>query len=426
MDTENLDLVSYLTINNETREIADQACRNVLNTLEESVTNFKDRIEILESLTDAPDYNFNINNYKQLSTITKLGKAEEYVNVGDQVMVTWHPDDASTGFYILPFDVVDINAPILDEYGRTISNNIWLQSHYALRSILFSGISDSNAFYVPENELEAGTYFFTVRYATGPFVKDESYNFTLTQNVSAKGQLVFSWTSGMWGNNLSYWKVKSYNSGMDSNPIETVSLETGEAGIKIGDLEQYKEYTTTGMNSITRIRSGYNRYSLSCVRQWCNGIEGAGSWWKPLNLFDRCPSFSRTTKGFVAGLPQDFINIINPVQVITKLNTTSDKNIGEIETTVDRFFIPTLKQININLAGYSSYDGEEVLSYWQGSSSSDRIYYSYDNNTSTKSIWTRTPVTGSESSQYSINTNGSNVGRSSYYSLSVTPMCVIY
>jgi len=62
----------------------------------------------------------------------------------------------------------------------------------------------------------------------------------------------------------------------------------------------------------------------------------------------------------MAGLPQDFINIINPVQITTKLNTVSDSDIGNTEITIDKFFIPTLKQMNVNV---NVYNEEETLPY---------------------------------------------------------------
>ena len=49
----------------------------------------------------------------------------------------------------------------------------------------------------------------------------------------------------------------------------------------------------------------------------------------------------------MAGLPKDFINIISPVQVVTKLNSVSDSEIGDSEITIDKFFLPSFKQQNI-------------------------------------------------------------------------------
>ena len=44
--------------------------------------------------------------------------------------------------------------------------------------------------------MTAGTYYFTAGTSVGSFVAEEKYNFTLTKDVPANGQLVFSRTSG--------------------------------------------------------------------------------------------------------------------------------------------------------------------------------------------------------------------------------------
>ena len=433
-----METVSYLTINEETREIVDNQSRSDIENIKKDIENFQientevfqtfeDRINSLELIANIPNYNFDINNYRQLSVAAKTGEAEKYVNIGDQVIVPWSPNNKLAAFYNLPFDVVAINFPVADSLGRTISNNIWLQSHYSLTSVPFSGISENNAFYVPEKIMTAGTYYFTAGVSIGSFIAEEKYNFTLTQDVPANGQLVFSRTSGSWTttNNLSAWRVNSYNNGFESTPIETVSLENGQVGTNIGILTQSSEYSAVGMNDINRIRYGYNRYSLSTVRQWCNGLEENGAWWKALNPFERCPSSVKSLQGFMAGLPKDFINIINPVQVVTKLNSVSDGGIGDSEITIDKFFLPSFKQQNITISDANI--EESILPYWiEHASTSDRVHYGYDNHTSTRTTWTRSPVVSSEFYQRYIYGSGNTSSGYSYNSYGTTPICVIY
>lgn len=411
-------MVSYLTINGETREIVDAQSRDNFNSLE-------DRIKILELITDAPNFTFDMNDYRQLSTVARRGEALDYVGIGDQVIVPWFPDNSVALSYNLPFDVVAINLPVIDGYGREISNNIWLQSHYALTSMPYSGTSDGNAFYVPAEKMPAGTYYFTVLTSTGPFSNGESYNFTLTQEVPSKGQLVFTkeGTNSSWPSNLSYWRVSSYNSGIESTPIETVTLNTGELGTKIGELKTSGVYSSTGMNTINRIRYGYNRYRFSIPRQWCNGIEEDGNWWSPLNSFERLPTSIKTIQGFMAGLPEEFLNVIKPVRITSKLNTVSDIDLGSTETVTDYFFLSSLKQENINVDSI----GEPVWPYWSETSSSARGRYGYDTPTTTKkNVWTRSVYPSSEYNQRYITTSGGSSYTSPSVSCGVVPVCVIF
>ena len=167
----NMGEVSFLTLNNETREIVDAQSRENINDLDE-------RVSLLELVTDISDFNFNINNYKQLSIAAQTGEAEKYVNIGDQVIVPWSPDNEKAAFYNLPFDIVAINFPVLDSIGRTVSKNIWLQSHYSLIPVPFYGVSENNAFYVTKNIMPAGTYYFIAGISIGSFIAEEKYHFT--------------------------------------------------------------------------------------------------------------------------------------------------------------------------------------------------------------------------------------------------------
>ena len=49
-------------------------------------------------------------------------------------------------------------------------------------------------------------------------------------------------------------------------------------------------------------------------------------------------------RGFMAGLPDEFVDVVAPVRVTTALNTVTDSAIGESETTVDKFFCASLEQ----------------------------------------------------------------------------------
>ena len=61
----------------------------------------------------------------------------------------------------------------------------------------------------------------------------------------------------------------------------------------------------------------------------------------------------------------EFLECIQPIKVVTALNTVSDKADGETEVTYDTFFLPSLEQMYINpkLAGEG-----DVWEYWKRAS----------------------------------------------------------
>ena len=85
-----METVSYLTINGETRKIVDDQSHSDIENIKKDVESLKaleDRIDSLELVANIPNYNFDINNYRQLSVAAKMGEAEKYINIGDQVIV---------------------------------------------------------------------------------------------------------------------------------------------------------------------------------------------------------------------------------------------------------------------------------------------------------------------------------------------------
>ena len=84
----------------------------------------------------------------------------------------------------------------------------------------------------------------------------------------------------------------------------------------------------------------------------------------------------------MAGLPEEFLNVIKPIRITSKLNTISDVDLGSTETVTDYFFLSSLKQENFNIDSI----GESAWSYWSGTSSSAHTRYAYDTPTTKKTI----------------------------------------
>lgn len=280
--------------------------------------------------------------WAQIAQIVRSGRAAEYFKIGDERTIDWSAD-ANT-VYKLKWDVVNI-ANVVNQYGESVPG-LWLQSHWALPNIQFDG---NEAFWHCDEALAAGTYNVTMGNNWGAnVVKDKIYQFTLTQDVPAGGQLVFttatSTTAALPDQNPSNWRVRSYSSAASTSQIEMATVMEGSGGTSLGTLSSSTKYGATGLNNMQRASYGYNRWSQSGIRQWLNSDAAAGNWWSAQNVYDRPPDQLTSVRGFMAGLPEDFLNVVKPVQVVTALNTISDVDIGASETTYDRFFLPSLEQ----------------------------------------------------------------------------------
>lgn len=220
---------------------------------------------------------------------------------------------------------------------------------------------NSSFYTASEAELPAGTYNITVGANWGNNCKTgEKYQFVLTKPVPQGGMLVGFW--GMPDKTPAEWRVSSYRDGASTEAIETVSVTAGSAGTSLGT------FTPAGdgsLNSLHRLSYGYNRWSQSAMRQWLNSDKPAGQWWTSQNKFDRVPEQHATKAGFMSGFEKEFLDCIQPIKVVTALNTVSDKADGETEVTYDTFFLPALEQMYINpqLAGEG-----DVWEYWKRAS----------------------------------------------------------
>ena len=198
--------------------------------------------DALERIAIAQAKGIDITDYNQISEIVKLGLAREYFQIGDQIIMDWS-DGSHT--YELPWDVVDFG-PATDGDGNVHPNAMWLQSHYALTGIQFSG---NNAFYVPTAALPAGTYYFTIGNNWGNnCVAGKIYEFTTTQQVPAGGQLVLgtatSNTSGLPDTVPANWRVRTFTNGAQAIPTEILELTevASSSGTDLGTLSSSTKY----------------------------------------------------------------------------------------------------------------------------------------------------------------------------------------
>lgn len=307
----------------------------------ERIATAVERIAIAQAPIDITDY-------EQIRQIVQLGLAQQYFKIGDQIVVPWS-DGSHT--YDMPMDVVSFGQAT-DGDGVVHNNAMWLQSHYALPGVQFSG---NNAFYVPTAEMPIGKYYFSIGNNWGTHcVQGKIYEFTTTKKIPAGGQLVLgtatSNTSGLPDTDPANWRVRTYANGAQETPDEILTLTEVQSstGTNLGVLSSSTKFATNGINNMQRSAYGYNRWSVSAIRQWLNSQDAAGQWWTQKYAHDHRPDQLASMQGFEAGLPAEFLSIVQPVKLTTALNTVSDSDLGESEDTVDRFFLPSLQQESIN------------------------------------------------------------------------------
>lgn len=360
--------------------------------------------------------------WRMIQNLVRMGKIQDYFEIGDQITVKYtHPD---TGVeYDCPMDIVSFG-DVEDEDGNT-HPGLWLQCHYAMPV----GVQFSNyqAFYYAENGLSAGTYYITWGNAWGSnVVNGESYQFTLTQDVPAGGQL-----SGFYGapdQSPSNWRVYSWASNEAITPIETVTPTQGTSGTFLGTISS--SIKTSVLNGMQSMAYGYNRWNQSALEQYLN--SSGANWWTPKSNFDRRPD-QYNKNAFLGGFTEDFLEVLQPIKVQTSANTLFDS--GVTDTTYDKFFLPSLEQIYV-VPQASGVEG----SYWQywkdrtGASSpqaqygtyAERITYAIENHNSAQYVRLRSASRGNSNSVWGVNTSGLVYYNNAIYSNRFAPACVIF
>lgn len=401
------------------------------DSIKQDVADLKSSVSTMERVIGEGDLS-----YAQISQIVKGGQAAKYFKTGDQLTMKWSPD--GTAQYDMPWDIVAI-APVVNADGDEVPG-LWLQSHWALPGLQFDA---SEALYYTSGGLNAGTYHFTIGTSWGTHcVSGKTYQFTLSNAVPAGGQICIANNTNFytWGApdvNPSSWKAYTF-SAFSTTPIEgPVAISEGSDGTDLGTTTSAIKFgTATGINNLQRAAYGYNRDTHSAMLQWLNSDAAAGSWQTQKNVFDRPAQQHATMRGFMAGLPSDFVDIINPVRVTTALNTVSDTDIGTSETYTARFFLPSLEQEYIvpQISGvegaYWPYWKDRLglsspQAQWADGANENHIRYLISNHSSAQYVRLRSAIRGGASYVWYVYTTGY---ASSYYAtgaLAPAPACVI-
>ena len=290
----------------------------------------------IEGYVDVLANGYDVHDWGGLKVLVNNLTAEHEFPVGSQIMDTW-AKNADTSYQSV-WDVVDYDA----------DKNLYLKWHY--------GIPDSVQFDAPEaiyyagsGGLAAGTYHIDIGSAYGDGWKtSKSIQFTL-QNALAEGAQIYidcatnnavDPTNGRTG--------YVFTSGNATTPSETFTTSNGTGGTSLGTIGNDSAQKPNGnLNAIARVVYGYGRWSQSAIRQYLNSEAAAGGWWTAQNGWDRPPAQHNSLRGFLAGCPSDFLGILEPVDVVTALNTVEGYT-ETSEVTHDRIFLPSLQQMYIN------------------------------------------------------------------------------
>lgn len=353
---------------------------------------------------------------REIHEVVRAGEAANVFSIGDQIMVKWN--DGTTE-HVLPWDIVHFGNVELQD-GEIVPG-MYIQSHYAMQGVQFDA---SEALYVAESALPAGTYNFTIGTTWGTHcVTGKVYQFTTTQEVPAGGQIMVSknnefWTWGAPDTTPTSWKVHTFTSNAATTPLEqNLAVTEGAAGTSLGTTTSTIKYSENGINNLQRAAYGYNRWAQSANRQYYNSAAATGAWWTPQNPFDRAPQQLSSVRGFKAGFEEEFLTIVKPVKVVTALNTVSDSDIGATETTYDTFFLPSLEQefIAPQLSGAEG----EYWEYWKqrlglatpqtqgtGGVNPAHIRYAFDAKTLAQTCRLRSAIRGTADNAWTVTTTG--------------------
>lgn len=338
-----------------------------------------------------------------VQAIVANGAGSKAFAIGTQLIEKW-TDTADSKEYDIPWQVNHFEDMTLED-GEVVPG-MWLQSHYTLPfSIQFS---HQRAFLACPDGLSAGTYNFDFAKAWGNNVKTGiNYQFTLTKPVEKGGRL-----AGCYGapdKAPSNWKVYSY--GKDGITLnETVNVTVGSGGTNLGTI-QY-DSRSGNLNSTQEMAYGWNRWKTSALRQYLNSNKPKGQWWTPQDAWDICPDQLASKDGFLCGMPEEMLNCLKKVKVVTYANTINDD--GAEDITYDYVMIPSLSQMFIKLQTLVEGD---VHIYWKRRSGRttpcewnteypNMIEYSVENKTSPQNVRLRSCNIGNAFSSFYIGTSG--------------------
>lgn len=333
--------------------------------------------------------------WESLAEFANTGLFGEAYGIGDQFIDNWK-DTAANQEYVYPMQLNHIGSVELHD-GEILSDRPFLQAHYAHPfGVQFS---HQRAFLRCPSGLAAGTYYVTIESSWGTHVQaGDVVCFTLANAVPAGGRV-----AGMYGapdQAKSSWRIYAYSAD-GKTVLETVTPTFTADGTDLGTI---KASTRNGdLNSMQETAYGWNRWSTSALRQYLNSAAAVGAWWTARDEWDIAPDQLTTKAGFLSGWPEELVNVLKEVKVVTYPNTVYDDTGGNTpDITYDKVFLPSLEQMYCNpqKAGEGEYH-----EYWkrrtgrttpcaQGGTYPELIHYAVENHTSPQDVRLRSAFRG--------------------------------
>ena len=408
------DLVSSARLNKLEGGVKENSDAIVENTRD--INNLKSEIDDIEEAVITG------NSWAELQAIVDKGKAAKLLPVGTQIGDEWiNPSNVR---YDDPWDVVH----------HYVDGSMALCKHYAFNDAI--GFDAPEAiYYAGDDGLPAGTYYITIGYAYGNgWVKDAAIYFTLTSAMDAGDQLFIDCGKDNKNDPAGgrSWKVFAQGGTTAKQSGTTAASGTGT---ELGSTSSANPHRTNGqINAPSRVVYGYGRWSQSAIRQWLNSDGAANAWWTPQNPWDR-PSEQHNVRGWLAGLDPDFVAMIQPVDVVTALNSQEGFE-DPLETTQDKIFLPALNEWDIapELAGEGeSWDYYEALAaeagltgqFQRGQNYEILKKYNVTAKTSAVYVWLRSCNRGTANYAWYVYTSGYVNNSYAYYARRGCPACII-
>lgn len=279
---------------------------------------------------------------------------------------------------------------------------------------------NAEAFFYCTESLPAGTYYVTIA-ATWGQAAAGNYKFTLANAVPAGGRLVgFYRVADV---NPVGTVVSVYDSPTSTTVSQTAELSIGTQGTFLGTLQPGGDESHEDINSIQRVGYGNSNYAQSNIRQYLTSDKAAGSVYVSQHKFDQFPTWWNSTPGFMAKLPQEFLDIVCPIDI--KTDTCNVFEIGYEKhssyTLHDKFWLPSRFQI---FGTKEQADlGETQWNYYKGATDVDRIMRNAGG--SPVSQWLRSPYVGTARVPRLVYPSGVLGSYYAYYAFAVAPACRI-
>ena len=308
-----------------------------------------------------------------LAELADSGLFGNAYSIGDQFIDTWR-DTAAAQDYTYPLQLNHIGDVELQD-GEVLTDRPFLQAHFAHPfGVQFS---HQRAFLKCPDGLAAGSYYVVLGSAWGSNVTANMVvKFTTTVAVPQNGRIAGMYT--MADAAPSNWRIYVYAAD-GKTVLETITPTFGSAsGTNLGTMNMS---TRNGnLNSMQETGYGWNRWKTSALRQYLDSAAGVGNWWTPQDGWDIAPDQLTQKAGFLSGWPDEIVEHLKRVKVVTYPNTVQDDTGGNTpDITYDRVFIPSLQEMYIS----PQKAGEGVNhEYWKrksGLTSPMALYGTYPN-----------------------------------------------